>query len=146
MKYKFRLEKLLNYRQIQLKTIQKELALSYQGLWLEEKNLDSLYETKNQSFIFSKTVSMGSWSDEFRYLQDIRIERQKELVKQAYTQVEKVRNLLIEKDRELKMLEKIKEKKQEEFFYEMEKKDQNEQDDRSSFLTLSKGKNGFKEK
>jgi len=132
MKYSFRLEKLLNLHRLNLKMLQRELAEAYQDLSRNERILKELYSQKSESFSYTKSTNMGSLADEFRSLQDIRITRQKEAVKQAHSQVENIRNRLIEKDRELKMIEKIKDRRVAEFFLEQEKLQQLEVDDISS--------------
>jgi flagellar export protein FliJ len=109
--------------------LNQELAQAYQSLHQQETILKNLFLQKSQSFSYAKTVNMGSFAEDFRSLQDIRIEKQKELVKQAHRQVESIRILLIEKDRELKMIEKLKTKKAEVFFKEQERAEQREVDD-----------------
>jgi flagellar FliJ protein len=112
--------------------LQRELAKANQELSDHERILNNLYSQKSESFHFANTALMGSFAEEFRQLQDIRIEKQKEAVKQAHSQVENVRIRLIQKDRDLKMMEKIKEKRAAEYYLGQEKLEQLHADDLST--------------
>jgi len=132
MKFKFRLEKLLNLHSLNLKMLQRELSEKYQKLGEQEIILKNLFLKRSESFSFAQTAGIGVLSEEFRKWQDIRIEKQKEIIKQAHGQVENVRIRLIEKDRELKMLERLKSKRSEDFYKERERLEQIEIDDTTS--------------
>lgn len=136
MKHQFRLQKVLDLYLTDRKLIQRDLALQYQYLKEQEKKLEDLYKQKSASYAVCDNQTISQVSEEFRKLQDIRIEAQKKRVDQAYGQVENVRIRLIEKDRELKMIEKLKNKKSQEFYSEVDRLEQIEMDDRSSIAKI----------
>lgn len=146
MKFRFRLEKLLHLKKLEAQGIKKNLA---EALLEEKKNadfLDHLQSDRSKSFGFrnqvisdkSQSSELANYTEDFIRGQDIRIERQKKAVQVYKQKVENIRNLLIEKDKELKILERLKEIKHEEYVKYQSAEEIKELDDMTSSRFLNK--------
>lgn len=133
MKFKFRLQKILNLKIIEVGQKQRDLAECLSQLKKSEKVLIDLQSQKTNSFVIrSQDLSLVSIMDEFLKGQNIKIEKQKNIIKQDQDRVEKARKSLIDKDQEVKILEKMFELKMNEF---KEKEKLNEQNETQEWVT-----------
>lgn len=127
MKFKFRLQKILNLKRLELGQKQRELAECLDRLNLSEQKLKKLQEQRTQSFIIrEQDISLVTLMDEYLSGQDLIIENQKKQIKQDQDRVEKARKALIDKDQEVKILDKMQEIKKNEFLKNEDLKLQNE--------------------
>ena len=136
-KFKFRLEKLLDIRIAREEVVQNELAraVGLQNIKKveQEKLRDKItYEKKD----YRRKLKLGSFSGReaimFEKYVDISlraIEVSEQKIQEMEPEIENIRHKLIEVSRERKIVEKLKEKKLEEFKYELEREMIKEADD-----------------
>lgn len=137
MKFKFSYEKLLAHKQTLEEIAQKNLADAQRRLDEAKAELNALFkavddararafETERQGGL---SQNSGAMADEFANGQKIRIARQRDVIRERNMDVEQRQEELILAARERKTLEKLKEKKIEEFKTEVKRKEQKETDD-----------------
>ena len=136
-KFKFKLEKVLLQREINLELAQKDFSEIMKIKNDEEeilsKMINSKEEAKSQSVKLIETTK--DWVlqvDQInRYLagQDLRIKNQNERLMKIEKLVESRREILQQKATEVKILERLKEKQQREYVEEVNKKEQAEIDE-----------------
>lgn len=136
-KFKFNLEKVLQHR----KALENEAARNYQLGLSELKNqqdiLDKMLNEKHQAFEirYQQQVQGGAAGSsltqvhEFILGQDLRIRAQQLKIQEFEKQVEILRTILLERTRDTKIGEKLKERKQEVFRDEQKKIEQKKLDD-----------------
>lgn len=137
MKFKFAFEKLLNHKQTLEEIAQKKLAEAQRRLDEAKGELNNMYkaidDVRARAFELERhggsTQATGVSTDEFILGQKIRIEKQREVVRERMMDVEQRQEELIIAARERKTLEKLKEKKIEEFKIEQKRKELKEIDD-----------------
>lgn len=152
MKFKFSLEKVLKHRQIQLDMVRKEYIEAVDFFNSEKKILEDMFEKKEASLKQrSELVGMsGQWQstvqqiNEFLIGQDVRIENQQIRLEKINQIVEMRRENLRVALSEVKMMEKLKEKKREEFVNEVNKTEMKELDEISTirYIRQNREKNG----
>jgi flagellar export protein FliJ len=127
MKFKFRLQKVLNLKQLEVGQKQRDLAVFLAQLRISEKKLMELQKQRTESFVIrAQDISLVTVMDEFLKGQDLRIENQKKQIKQDQHTVEQARKALIDKDQEVKILDKMHEIKKIEHQKSEDLKEQNE--------------------
>ncbi len=114
----FRLQKVLEVRQIVEKEKQKELALAVSQLLVAENELSQLLDKKSNFVSEMSRLRSGSahtFSGRHHYLVTLtrEIDRQRQIAVKKEKDVEAKRRLLLKATQEKKTLEKLKEKKQE---------------------------------
>jgi flagellar protein FliJ len=137
VKFKFAFEKLLAHKQTLEEIAQKNLAEAQRKLEDAKNELNALYQAvddvRARSFELERqggqSQMTGIATDEFIKGQKYRIEKQKNVVREKMWDVEQRQDELIIAAREKKTLEKLREKKLEEFQLEMKRKEVKEVDD-----------------
>ncbi len=137
MKFKFSLEKVLNHRNLQVDLAKRDFIQAQNNLTAAEQIRDNmiLEKEKNIAHRFEIVRTQNHWQDQVQQInlylsgQDLRIARQNESLKKLEKEVESYREILLKAQTEAKMMERLKEKKKEEFlkaFYENESKELDE--------------------
>jgi flagellar protein FliJ len=137
MKFKFPLQKVLQHRKILEDLAQREFQEAQAALNLETQKLqemqDAVTAARDQAFRRQsdggKASPALSQVHEFLKGQDIRMERQKEKIKECESLVEKLREILRQKAIDYKIIEELKEKRFKEFKVERNKLEQKRVDD-----------------
>ena len=137
MKFKFSYEKLLAHKHTLEEIAQKNFAEAQRRLEDAKADLNALYlaidDVRARSFEMERkgglSQNTGVATDEFVNGQKIRIVKQRDIVREKMMDVEQRQEELILAARERKTLEKLKEKKIEEFKTEAKRKEQKEVDD-----------------
>lgn len=139
-KFNFTLEKVLRHRQTLENLAQKEFQEGMAVLNSELALLEGLQEKRVQAFEsrFQREVQGGRASDSLTQVhdfikgQDVRIARQRKKIVEIEKQVEELREALRQKAVDTKIMEGLKERKQEEFKLEQKKLEQKRLDDMST--------------
>lgn len=137
MKFKFSYQKLLAHKQTLEEIAQKNLAEAQRSLDSAKTELKALFQAvddvRARAFEIERqggqSQNSGAVADEFANGQKIRIGKQREVIRERDMIVEQRQEELILAARERKTLEKLKEKKIEEFKTEVKRKEQKEVDD-----------------
>ncbi len=137
MKYKFAFEKLLVHRKITEDRARKEFLLAQAKVDGAEGELKKMYDDVTNAHDrvgrLQQTSGQNAASlmvaDEFIVGQKIRIQHQREKIRQLLAVAEEKRAILIEAAREKKTLEKLKEKRFEEFKRTQKKREMREIDE-----------------
>jgi flagellar FliJ protein len=127
LKFKFNLQKVLEHRKTLENLAQKVFQEALYDLNVEIEKLNrleiELRESyfKNQEYIDKGGVQASAWQQvhEFKLGQELKILRQKAVIQQHLQVVEQKRQELLATTKEFKIIEKLKEKKQKDFFDEM---------------------------
>ena len=146
MKFKFPLKTVMRQRKIIEELAQKEFQNAQAELQAEISKLKFFEEQVTQTHINSYEVQMGAGhvagalksNYEFLKGQDVRIERQRAKVQEVEKLVEAKREILRHAVVEYKIIEKLKEKKWEEFKQEYSNEEQKEMDEQSILRFKSK--------
>lgn len=140
MKFKFNLQKVLDYRKTKENLAEKEFREAQFLLNEEINKLNSMLNIKHQSRqrAFNIQHEGGNQAPQalqqvhdFVVGQDVRIEKQRAKVKEAEKLVEEKQEILRQISIEYKIMDKLKEKKKNEFKLEVEKIEQKEFDEMS---------------
>lgn len=151
MGFKFRLEKVLQHRKTQENLAQKDFQdaqhfLNQQIDFLEKMVLEKTRARERSHSLELEGGSKGpALVQIYEYIkgQDIRIERQRETIKQAELIVENKREILRQAAIEYKIIEKLKEKKLEQYHHEENRKEQADLDEQ---VTMREGlRDGMRE-
>lgn len=140
MKFKFPLQKVLDHREIKMDLARKEY-LDAQAFQLEEqKKLQDMIDVKNKSL--AQRASLASqttgWQEQVNQInfflagQDLRIAQQNERLLKIEKVVESRREILKDALTEVKIMERLKEKKKADFLQEVRQKEAKELDEISS--------------
>lgn len=140
MKFKFSLEKVLNHRKIQMDLVRKDYleAVTFQQ---EEKNkLQEMIDLKTSSLAERASLVGGSGHWQFQVEQlnffleghDLRIAQQNERLLKIEKVVESRREILKDALTEVKIMERLKEKKKADFMQEARNIEQKELDEIST--------------
>ncbi len=137
MKFKFSLEKVLKYRHTQVDLARRDFLQA-------QSKLDQAISVRDQMIIDKETTLQNrsqviqkenNWQLEVEQMnaflsgQDLRIARQNEGLKLIEKEVESYREILMKALSEAKMIERLKEKKKEEFIKNFNEKEQKELDE-----------------
>ncbi|MEQ1877498.1 MAG: flagellar export protein FliJ [Bdellovibrionia bacterium] len=131
MKFKFRLEKVMNHKKVERDLAFRDFADARKTYEEGKERLKNLYQeiadARNFEAATVKEGGKGSeslkWSAFFIDGQNIKIELQKKLNRQLIQVMEQKQEVLIERARELKTFETLKEKMKERFKKEERKRD-----------------------
>ncbi len=137
MKFKFSLEKVLNHRNLQVDLAKRYFIQAQNNLSAAEQIRDNMILEKEKNIAHRSEIvrTQNHWQDQVQQInlylsgQDLRIARQNESLKKLEKEVESYREILLKAQTEAKMMERLKEKKKEEFlkaFYDNESKELDE--------------------
>ena len=149
MKFKFPLQKVLNHRQIQLDLAQKDYLDAVNFLTEEQKILSELTDEREKA-VQSRGLVVNQTSDwklrvnqinEYLVLQDIRIKQQNERLNKIEKVVEARREVLKQALSEVKIMERLKENKRQDFIQEVQKTETKELDEISTIRFVRMTKN-----
>jgi flagellar FliJ protein len=141
MKFKFRMQKVLEHRKTLEDIAKSDLEDAVHRYNAEVEKLQKMIDDKKQSRVVTfdyqtdqqtsgiEKKFIFAQADSFQKLQDIRIEKQKEVVKVLEKEVESKRDFLKIKAIDYKIIDKFKDNKREQFKDELKKKEQNENDE-----------------
>lgn len=137
MKFKFGLEKVLGHRKVKEDIAKKEYQEVVHLVYQEQDKLNLMNEQKtNARSEASKKINEGGSQGqqilqiyEFIKGQDLRIERQTTKVKELEKLVELKQEILRRAAMDVKIMEKLKEKKKNEYIHEMNSREQKEVDE-----------------
>lgn len=137
MKFKFSLEKVLKQRRIQADLAEKDFLEAQANLNLEIQKRDVMVQVKDESLHQRSSIvqNKNSWAIEVEQInifvqgQDLRIKQQNLRLTEFEKLVESKREILRNAMVEVKIIERLKEKKFEEFKKEMNRQEQNEIDE-----------------
>lgn len=146
MKFKFSYEKLLAHKYTLEEIAQKNLAEAQRRLDTAKAELNALFqavdEVRARAFEMERqggqSQNSGAIADEFANGQKIRIAKQRDIIRERNMDVEQRQEELILAARERKTLEKLREKKLEEFKTDYKRKEQKEVDDMITMRFLRK--------
>lgn len=140
MKFKYRLEKVLQHRQTLEDIAQREFQQVQSQLVQEQERLQEQKNLLQKAYLQRGEIQDNSENfppetlkqiHEFTILQSKVIENQNRVIEVIAKVVEEKRLILVEKVRETKALQKLKDKKFEEFNDEIKQKEQAENDELS---------------
>ncbi|MBC7741670.1 MAG: flagellar export protein FliJ [Bdellovibrionaceae bacterium] len=151
MKFKFSLEKVLRHRSILVDLAKKDFLEAQVVLNGEQAKLQSMIELKAASLEqrAQEVQTKNTWTqsveqiNQFLTGQDLRISQQNQRLLGLEKLVEARREILRQALIEVKIIEKLKEKKKTEFLLEVDKKEQAEMDE-LSVLRFSRIENPLK--
>lgn len=138
MKFKFPLQKVLDHRLVVQNIAQKDFQLARDHLDEQERllqrmreDMKSAREEAGRIAVSGAAGAPGRWQQihEFTLLQDRRIETQRAKVLEAGKLVEEKREILRQKAIDSKIMEKLKERRKEQFLQEAKEKEQKEVDE-----------------
>ncbi len=138
-KFKFSLDKVLVHRKIQVDLAQKDFLEAERALDLEVTNLKDMIQKKEDALVQRTGAVQGlaSWANEVNQInvylsgQDLRIRKQNERLLELRKVVESRREILQEALTAAKMIERLREKKKQQYFSEVLKDEQKEIDELS---------------
>jgi len=138
-KFIFKLEAVLNVKRQQEENIKNELGKAIQRLEAEKQKLERLernreeiideFNNKAKKTTVHKLIEFNAYLS----LLKSKISRQKERVNKAAMDVDKIREELVKAVQERKILEKLKEKKYDEYLIEQKKLEQKTNDEIVSY-------------
>jgi flagellar FliJ protein len=135
-RFKFNLEKVLEIKEIEEKVIQKDLLLIQHQIKENEKIITNYKEKiscekNNVTLLSSKLIKQIEIMTHYKYIDscNAEIERLKQIISQLRTKETKLKNSLLEKSKERRTLERLKEIKFEEFKKQYNKQEQNTMDE-----------------
>jgi len=137
MKFKFQLQNILRHRKAVENAAQSEFMIAMAEFHKQEQILSDMFEAiaRARENAFQRQTEGGQASpalvqvEEFIKGQDIRIERQRNHIKQCEARVEELREILRQKAIEYKIIERYKDRKHEEFLVELNKLEMKESDE-----------------
>lgn len=137
--FRFNLENVLKVRRTAENLAQRDFQLAQAALQEEYDRLQKMIDEKAGAYRERHhlevagglpAAGLGQVQD-FLMGQEILIQRQRAKIQEFETQVERLREILRERAIETKMIEKLKEKRREEFIQERNRRDVKEADDQS---------------
>ncbi len=139
MKFKFSLERVLKHRHIQSELAQRDFLEAQNALTLEIEKLEAMKQLKADSLQQRSETVQGSqtWAavveqiNQYLTGQDLRIKFQNQRLIDSEKGVEDLREILRKAMIDVKIIEKLKEKKYEEFKKNEDRKEQSELDELS---------------
>ncbi len=123
MKFKFSLEKVLRHRNLQVDLARRDFLEAQNNLNAAINVRDEMIDVreKNKTYRADLVAKNGNWQDQVQQIntyligQDLRIARQNESLKLLEKEVESYREILRKALTEAKMMERLKDKKKDEF-------------------------------
>jgi flagellar FliJ protein len=146
------MQKVLEHRKVQEDLAKTDFQASLAKLNTEIEFLQSLIDQKKKARVKSFELEVSdevpsalkngilAESSQFQKLQDVRIETQKNVVTECEKEVESKREILKTKAIEYKIIEKVKEKKKQQFVDEANRSEQKENDEISILRFSSRNK------
>jgi len=146
------MQKVLEHRKVQENLAKTDFQVAQSRLNEEIETLQNMIDQKKKARIKSFELETGSdvpnslkngileESSRFQKLQDVRIEKQREIIAGWEKEVESKREILKTKAIDYKIIEKVKDKKKQQFVEENNKKEQNENDEISILRFASRNK------
>ena len=130
-KFRFRLEQVLNFRKVEKKDRERELAFRNMELHTREQRLGAILDAQDKSNVPGGPLTMAEFALHSRYHEALRraLERQRELVQEAIKAVEIARDAYLEKAIETKTLETLKDHRRDEHREEARREDRKEIDE-----------------
>jgi flagellar FliJ protein len=141
MKFKFRLQKLLEYREQIKKEAEQDYQSALSDVNLAEHELERLFETVHNSYQYignsiNQKVSAGrssiglvNYTEDYIRGQKYQIELQKQRINELKSIAEKKREVMVELATDFHVLEKLKDKSYEEYKVQLKKLEAKEIDD-----------------
>lgn len=131
MKFKFRLERVMSHKRTERDLAHRDFIEAQRNYDAGRAKLEKMYEEISEAkrYESSMVVSGGApaealkWSAFFLEGQKYRIENQKKINRLLVAEVERKQEILIERARELKTFEKLKEKQAERFKLSQKRQD-----------------------
>jgi flagellar FliJ protein len=151
MKFKFSLDRVMKHRKTLEDIAQRDFQLALADLKKEENQLEFLIQEKNKCYdiVFKKQSQGGnqgealSQIDAFMKGQDIRIARQRKKIEECNSKVEEMREILLEKAKEYKIISELHDRKKAIFIKEFNKKESRKLDDQNIMrFRIKDDKNG----
>lgn len=150
MKFKFRLETLRKHRKNLEEMARRDFAESKDNSDKILKQIDSFYDDSDKAREYAGSVIKDEVTDpgllqlssDFIERNKIRIERKKMEFREALVVTEEKQQVLVDAARETKILDKLKEKKKEEFLKKVRKKNRKDIDE---IVVQRHGRRGFYE-
>jgi flagellar FliJ protein len=148
MKFKFKLEKVLQHKHILEKQAQRDFSEMQKKLDEQLNLLKSLEDSLKNTYNERQTIILAGGSvsanldfvqkayDGYRYM----IENQKKIIIGLEKIVEEKRLRLVEATKDRKVFEKLKEKKEDEFIKDKKRKDQKITDEINGMLANQRGR------
>jgi flagellar FliJ protein len=123
MKFKFSLEKVLRHRNLQVDLARRDFLEAQNNLNSAVNARDEMIAVRenNKTYRSELVAKNGNWQDQVQQIntyligQDLRIAKQNESLKLLEKEVESYREILRKALTEAKMMERLKDKKKEEF-------------------------------
>lgn len=146
------MQKVLEHRKVQEDLAKTDFQMALVHLNNEVEKLQNMIDQKKKARIKSFEVEKGDAvpnslqngileeSSRFQKLQDVRIEKQKEIIAEWEKEVESKREILKSKAIDYKIIEKFKDKKKQQFVDEHNKNEQKENDEISILRFASRNK------
>lgn len=137
--FRFNLENVLKVRKTAENLAQRDFQLAQAALQEEYDRLQRMVDEKAEAFQQRHRLETGGGPagaglgqiQDFLGGQEILIQRQRAKIQEFETQVERLREILRERAIETKMIEKLKEKRREEYLQERDRREVKEADDQS---------------
>lgn len=142
MTFSFRLEKVLEYREQQKKIAQEELVLSQIELQDVQRELERLQHEEEKLLLFQQKQALGALDlfsiENYRFFLQESFRRTLQELHQKEKKVEEKRHALVERWKECRILEKLKEDALQEFFQAEKIREQHFNDEISLYGYLRK--------
>ncbi len=137
MKFKFRLEKVMNHRKSLVDLAQKEYWLAQARVTTQLEKINGLYKASDLARVEAGKIALTGGSctpqlltiNEFINNQKIKIQNEREQARQLMSIAEEKHEILIERTKDLKTLEKLKERHWVEFKKELKIKEEKNTND-----------------
>src|SRR5690606_19844496 len=137
MKFKFRLDPVLRSRKIEQDQAQKEFLLAERALHLQLQFIRKLYEATDDARVDIAEIQNagGTQSTRLQFLEEfiegqkVRIKRERDKARELMREKEDKFDILVEKSKDFKVIEKLKERRRETFRKEKSLKETKEIDD-----------------
>ena len=148
MKFNFTLQKVLDHREIKMDLAKKDYLEAQSFLAAEQKILDDMIEVKRRSLAERSTLTAQTtgWQSSVNQInsfltgQDLRIANQNERLLKIEKVVESRREILKDALTEVKIMERLKDKKKADYLQDVRQKEAKELDEISStrFVRMTK--------
>lgn len=130
MKFKFKMERVLNYKETIEDHKKNEFGTAQENLNNEEKKLNDITQykenLKTEKNLSANSTNAGNLAMYHNYINELefKIKSQEKIVVKSQKEVEEAKEEMVDAVREKKMFEKLKEKEYEKHLYETQKKEE----------------------
>lgn len=141
MKFKFRMERVLSYKQTIENHKKSQYGRAQQNLNNEEMKLNTINQykenMKNEKNLSATKTNVGNLAMYNNYINNITIEikSQEKIVVESLEEVEEAKKEMVHAVKEKKMFEKLRENEYEKYLYEVQKQEEKEVDTIVSYKT-----------